>query len=58
MKYQGEINIEGNAVISIPFDSTAEAEQWIMEHNINLEFSSAVREIDNSGEVVDWYTFS
>ena len=43
---------------SDPFNTIAEAEKWVKSNNNNLEFKSKIEELDNYGNVIDWYMFS
>lgn len=58
-KYRGAVIVDSDFTYkSDPFNTIAEAEEWVKRNNNNLEFKSKIEELDNYGNVIDWYMFS
>lgn len=57
-RYKGVIHQPNQTVQSELFRTIAEAEKWIDENNNNHEFKSVVQEVNEGGNLIDWYDYT
>lgn len=57
MRYKAVILLGSNKLTNM-FNTVGSAEQWIDSNNNNHDYTSYIQEIDNLGNVVDWFYYT
>ena len=57
MRYKAVIVFASHKLTNV-FNTVGAAEQWIDNNNNNHDYTSYIQEIDNSGNVVDWFYYT
>lgn len=57
MKYKATI-IYPMYRISEVFPTVSKAEQWLDSQNNNIEYTTTIAELNDNGEIVDWFYYT